>query len=182
MKENLILDNINLIYYVLKQLNLYEKCDDYFDVGMIGLVKAANTYDENSGYAFSTYAYTVIMHEIHYYIRKENCAKRQHSDISLSKVVYDDGKKVMTLGDIIPSDINIEQEICEKESIEELYKCIQKLEAQEKVILIYYYGLYNTRKHNQSEIAEELCISQTYVSRIIKRAKKKLKKMLGGYI
>ena len=58
-KEKLILDNINLIYMVLKKYNLYNQLDEYYDIGMIGLVKGANTYSGDKGYKTSTY---LIMH------------------------------------------------------------------------------------------------------------------------
>ena len=54
IKEKLILDNINLIYMVLKRYNLYNQLDEYYDIGMIGLVKGANTFSEDKGYKVST--------------------------------------------------------------------------------------------------------------------------------
>ena len=47
MKNELIENNINLVYHVIKQLGLYNKLEDYYDVGLIGLVKAAKNFDED---------------------------------------------------------------------------------------------------------------------------------------
>lgn len=184
MKENLILDNINLIYYVLKQLNLYEKRDDYFDVGMIGLCKAADTYNTDKKAAFSTYAYSVIMNSVLHEIRRENSNKQKinNDTISLSKPVSIDGDREILLEDVLSNDINIEEEICYKETLEELDKCIDELPPREKVILIYYYGLYGTRRCNQQEISKELCVSQCLVSRHIRKAEKRLRGMMCKYL
>ena len=64
IKEKLILDNINLIYMVLKRYNLYNQLDEYYDIGMIGLVKGANSFSEDKGYKVSTYLTSCITYEI----------------------------------------------------------------------------------------------------------------------
>ena len=76
-KEKLILDNINLIYMVLKRYNLYNQLDEYYDIGMIGLVKGANTYSGDKGYKASTYLTSCIL--MKYLLIKENnlCKKEE---------------------------------------------------------------------------------------------------------
>ena len=69
MTNDLFIKYEKIIYYVLRKLNLYNERDTYYDIGLIGLVKAGNTYDSSKGFEFSTYAYSVIRSEILSYIR-----------------------------------------------------------------------------------------------------------------
>ena len=180
MKENLILDNIKLIYYVLKKLHLSGESDEYFDIGMIGLCKAADTYDTDKKIAFTTYAYKCITTQILYEIksRNSNKSKINYNTISLSKPLATDGDRDILLEDVLANDINIEEEICYKETLEELDKYIDKLPPREKVVLIYHYGLNGVRKHTQCEIADILKISQPQVSRSIKKGIKMLRETM----
>ena len=52
------------------------------------------------------------------------------------------------------------------------------LNQREREIIIWRYGLYNSRVQTQREIAKKLEISRSYVSRIEKHALEKLKKSL----
>ena len=72
-------DNINLIYFVLKQLNIYNKdgIDEYFDVGMLGLVKGLKTYSESKG-VISTYLVKCIRNEIVMELRNQKANKRNN--------------------------------------------------------------------------------------------------------
>ena len=119
MKENLILDNIKLIYYVLKKLHLSGESDEYFDIGMIGLCKAADTYDTDKKIAFTTYAYKCITTQILYEIksRNSNKSKINYNTISLSKPLATDGDRDILLEDVLANDINIEEVICYKETL-----------------------------------------------------------------
>lgn len=180
MKENLILDNIKLIYYVLKKMHLGSESDEYFDIGMIGLCKAANTYDTDKKIAFTTYAYKCITTQILCEIRDRNSNKSKinYNTISLSKPIAMNGDREMLVENVLANDINIEEEICYKETLEELDKCINKLPPREKVILTYHYGLNGVRKHTQYEIADILKISQSQVSRSIKKGIKMLRETM----
>ncbi len=83
----------------------------------------------------------------------------------------------MTFSDILPADsIDVVDEISTKMDIQKLYKAMEKtLKKSEIDILNWRYGLNNTKKKTQKEIADILGISRSYVSRIEKRALKKLR-------
>ena len=183
MKDDLILNNTKLIYYVLKEMNLFDKVDEYYDIGLIGLVRAANNYKKETGFEFSTYAYTSIRNEILNDLRMNRTNKRKinHHTISLSKVAHESEKEDVLLEDYIASDVNVEEEVYHKLLLEELDKCIMKLPPRERICLIYNYGLYGVNKTTQTEIANELCLTQTVVSRSIKKAEKLLYNMLKDY-
>ena len=181
MKEKLILDNINLIYMVLKRYNLYNELDEYYDVGMIGLVKGANNFDESKGYKPSTYLTSCITYEILNYKRKQSMQKRGNGiqNISLYTQINDNGKELYLL-DIIPSKENIEDNIIKKEKIELIYKKILELNERDKLIICSTYGLLGYKGLTQNQIAENTNITQGHISRIIKKFIKECKETYNG--
>ena len=181
-KENLILDNINLIYFILGKMNLYDKRDYFYDIGLIGLVKAANDFDENKGYKFSTYAGNCIKNELLVFIRKEKTNKRKanYNAISLDTPIYSNGKDdEITLVDTLQSgNGDIEEELIKQEEKELLYKSLTKLKEKELLVINYSYGLNGYKELTQKEIATKLNISQAQVSRIRVKGIKKLENMM----
>lgn len=177
-RDDLILDNVNLIYYVLKKSNVYHQLDEYYDICMIGLVKAANTFDESKGYTFSTYGISCIRAELFSYMRKENNNKRKanYNTVSLDTTVYraNEGKDI-TLLDSLPSEINIEDEIIDNEEKELLKEALNILEEKELIVISYMYGINGCKELNQQDIAKILGMQQGSVSRIGKRAINKMK-------
>ena len=180
-KEKLILDNINLIYMVLKRYNLYNQLDEYYDIGMIGLVKGANTYSGDKGYKTSTYLTSCITNEILAYKRKQSMQKRGNGiqDISIYTQINDNGKELYLL-DVIPSKENIEDNIIKKEKLELIYKKILDLNERDKFIICSTYGLLSHKELNQNQIAERTNITQCQVSRIIKKFIKECKEKYNG--
>ena len=165
MEEKLILENQNLIYNVLKKLNLYQQHEEYFDLGMIGLIKGVKSFDKNKGYKLSTYLTTCIRNEILIFLRK-----RKINCLSLEDDINDNLKII----DIIKSDENITDAVIKKSIIEELYIAINKLSSNELLLLELYY----INNLTQLEISKKLKCSQAQVSRRIKNIYKKLKESL----
>lgn len=177
MEENFILKNIGLIYLALKNLNILSEADEYFDVGMVGLVSGAKTYDSNSGYAPSTYLYKCIYNEILKVLRVENARKRipKQKFLSIDNTLNCDEK--LKYEDVIPDNINIENEILNKERDERIHDEINKLSAKEQIIINTMFE-FNNVKMTQKELSKILNCTQATISRIRKRALKKLKKAL----
>ena len=172
MNEDLVIKNLNLIYKVLKDLKMLYLQEEYFDIGVIGLVKAAKGYDDSKDITFSTYAYTVIRNEILYNLKKTTSNKRKanYNTISLNQVLASDGEKDFTLEDVIPSDTDIEEELIKKEELEQLYAALFKLNDKEFKVITYLYGLLGTTELTQKEIAKRFNISQTSIARYKNRA------------
>ena len=64
-RESLIVDNLRLVHSCCKRFKGKGiEYDDLYQAGCVGLVKAADAFDEEKGFAFSTYAFPVIMGEI----------------------------------------------------------------------------------------------------------------------
>jgi RNA polymerase sporulation-specific sigma factor len=167
MEEKLILDNINLIYHVLKKYNLYSDLDEYFDIGMIGLVKAAKKFDGSKGYKPSTYLSNCIANEILCYIRNQKCLKRGSGIKNIS--IYTPITDEIDLLDCIRSNEDIEKNTIKKEQHELLYQEISKLNERDKFIICSKYGLLGYEELTQEQLSEATGLSQSYVCRIIKK-------------
>lgn len=177
-RDDLILDNVNLIYYVLKKMNLYKNADEYYDICMIGLIKAADTFNESKGYTFSTYGISCIRSELLGYLRRQNSSKRKanYNTVSLEMSVYkeNDGKEI-TLLDTLPSNDNVEEEIIVNEEKELLIEALSILDDKESLVISYMFGINGYDEIKQKDIATILGMQQGSVSRIGKRAINKMR-------
>lgn len=165
-RDELIINNQALITLVLKKLNLTSRFDELFDVGLIGLTKAANKFDTNKGYKFSTYASRCISNEILMCFRK-----KQLSTISLETQISDN----LRIQDTLTDNYDFTEDIAKKDIIKQIYNNLNILSHLEKECLIRYYGLYNVEEQKQINIARDLGISKDYCSRLVNRAINKLK-------
>lgn len=171
--ERLIIENEALVYHVLKQMHLYSQLEDYYDVGMIGLCKAAKTFDNSKGSKFSTYACICIRNTILMDIRDQ---KRQCDYYSVSLQTPVGGEKDEILLEDTISDYELEVDILNKEEKMALIESIRKLNDEDRQMI----DLYFWKEMTQKEIARYLKMSQANVSRRIQRALDNLRK--GGLL
>lgn len=68
MLNQIIEENKNLIYSIIKKYTYYYDKEDLFQTATIGLIKAYNNYNSSKNTKFSTYAYTYILSEVLLYI------------------------------------------------------------------------------------------------------------------
>lgn len=179
--HKLVLDNENLIYYVIKKLGIYKDVDNFYDIGMIGLCKAARSFDSESNTKFSTYAVSCIRNEIYCYGRKK--VNRQWFNM-LSLDVDVTGYEIPAI-ELIPDDIDVENSVIEKETYKELYNAISQLSDIEQFVINYTYGLNGCSVLTQKTILKMIYKKfgiryrgQCQASIIKIRAIKKLKKLL----
>jgi len=172
--DELIIENEKLIYHVLKQLKMYHLKDDYYDIGMIGLVKATKYFSQDKA-KFTTYACRCIRNEILIELRKQTSCKRKAEIISLNKVVFNGEDNEITLADMISSEENIENDLIKEEQLTKLYEMINNLEYKDREIIKDYYGLERTKK-NQTYIADKYKLSQAQVSRKINKLINEMRK------
>ena len=171
-KETLILNNQNLIYFILKKYNCIYN-EDLFQIGMIGLIKATEKYDKSKKVLFSSFAYQCISYEILVHFKKQN--RKSFNDfantVSYHAMLNEENGKG-TLEEYLGYTPDFDQNII----ISELYRNIDTLLTPiEKSTLISYYGLCNTPPTKQVELSKKLNMSQANISRIIRCAKRKLK-------
>ncbi len=177
-KNILIERNLRLVAHIVKKYGTGRDCDDLISIGTIGLIKAIGTYDGEKGTRLATYAARCIENEILMTIR---ASKKLKSEVSIHEPIGVDreGNEISLL-DILGSDCDdILDKVELKMQIKRLYKMMGKaLKDREKLIIELRYGLINGVCKTQREIAQMLGISRSYVSRIEKRAIKKLNKEL----
>lgn len=86
--NKLVTENINLIYLVMKRFrNRGVDREDLFQIGAVGLTKAAQRFDESKGFAFSTYAVPLIIGEIQRFLRDDGM-------VHISRKIQDDARKI----------------------------------------------------------------------------------------
>lgn len=179
-RNKLIEHNLRLVAHIVKKYSQSpSEQDELISIGTIGLIKAVSSFDYSKGAKFATYASRCIENEI---LMTFRAAKKSSGDIYLGEPIETDKDgNAMTLIDLIDDGIDIHEQVDLKIRSKQLYsflgKCLDKRELQ---IIVYRYGLYSGLPHTQNETAEKLGISRSYVSRIEKKAIKKLHDMYEG--
>ena len=177
-KNILIERNLRLVAHIVKKYATGKDNDDLISIGTIGLIKAIVTFNGEKGTRLATYAARCIENEILMTIR---ASKKTKSEVSIHEPIGVDreGNEISLL-DILGSDGDAILEKVElKMQIKKLYLMMERaLKEREKNIIELRYGLVNGVCKTQREIAQMLGISRSYVSRIEKRAIKKLSKEL----
>lgn len=175
-KHILIERNLRLVAHVIKKYqHLEENPEDLISIGTIGLIKAIITFNPDKNNRLGTYAARCIENEILMMLRSK---KKVSKEISLYEPIGTDrdGNEIQ-LYDIIESDeADAYTKINLKDDIALLYEKIESvLSPRERLVLKMRYGLYNQEEYTQREIARQLGISRSYVSRIEKSAIEKLR-------
>ncbi len=178
-RNKLIEHNLRLVAHIVKKYDSKDvDTDDLISIGTIGLIKGIDTYKNNKKTKITTYAARCIQNEILMYYRSN---KKNGITVSLNDSIgFDKEGNEISLIDVIKEDKNdFSEDLQIKDNINLLSKYMTLLNKREKEIIIKRYGLFNNQEKTQKEIAEELNISRSYVSRIEKRA---LTKMLREFI
>ncbi len=169
-RDILIEHNLRLVAHICKKYETQKiDNDDLISIGTIGLIKGIDSYSKEKGTKITTYCAKCIENEILMFFRSN---KRNNNNISLDEPIgYDKEGNDITILDVLktPKPDYIE-EIHTKNSIKLLKKYLKKLTAREQEIIIKRYGLNKEAEKTQKEIAKDLNISRSYVSRIEKRA------------
>ena len=171
-REILINRNLRLVPHIVKRYvgTTTVEADDMISVGAIGLIKAIDSFDHTRGIKLATYASRCIENEILMLIR----VNKKHKDtISLeTPVATDSGGDEMLIMDTIADE---NEDLDEKLNTSFLYDKIQsviecKLSKREREIVAKRFGLYGEKPQTQKEIAKEIGISRSYISRIEKKS------------
>lgn len=175
-RARLIEHNLRLVAHIVKKFeNKFTDTDDLISIGTIGLIKGIDSYSLDKQTRITTYAARCIENEVLMYFRAN---KKREGDVSLNDPIgYDkDGNKI-TLVDVLKDDSkDIAEEVNLKDNISLLLKYLNVLNEREKTIIIKRYGLFEFKEMTQKDIAKQMNISRSYVSRIEKRAITKILK------
>ena len=156
--------NMRLVAHMVKKyLQADRDTDDLISVGTIGLIKAVNSFKPDKSIRLATYAAKCIDNELLMMLRME---KRKSKEVSMYEPIGKDKE------DVVEDCLFAQRVLC-------LYQNLDKvLNEREKTIIIRRYGLNGKEPMTQSELADRLGISRSYISRIEKKALLKLKKLL----
>ncbi|NGT53357.1 RNA polymerase sporulation sigma factor SigK [Clostridium perfringens] len=179
-KRVLVERNLRLVAHIVKKYSSNyqnsKEMDDLISIGTIGLIKAIDSFDTNKGIRLATYAAKCIDNEILMFFRN---TKKTKGEVFLQDPIgVDKEGNEICLIDILSSDSDSVLEAVENSlQVKELYKKMADvLSPREKEIIQMRYGLLDGDIKTQREIAGILGISRSYVSRIEKKALKKLNK------
>lgn len=172
-RNKLIEHNLRLVSHIVKKYNQSYENDDLISIGIIGLIKGIDSFSNEKGSKLTTYCARCIDNEILMYFRNN---KKNNQNISLDEQIgFDkDGNEISLLDVLKTPNIDYIEKINIKDNIKLLQNYFNILSEREKIIICKRYGLNNYEELTQKDIAKELKISRSYVSRIEKRALTKL--------
>ena len=176
VRNELIEHNLRLVVYIARRFeNTGVYIEDLISIGTIGLIKAVNTYQPTRNIKLATYASRCIENEILMYLRKNTARK---GEISFDEPLNTDwdGNELL-LSDILGTDADVVMRPIE-EDVDRclLHSALETLAPRERQIIGMRFGLNGGRERTQKEVADELGISQSYISRLEKRIINRLTK------
>lgn len=177
-KNKLIEHNLRLVAHVIKKYYaMASDQEDLISIGTIGLIKAVNTFKSDKNIRLATYAARCIENEVLMYFRAN---KKSAQDLHFGDSIDSDKDgNALTLVDVVADEINLEDEIDKKTKLERLRVLLEtRLDDREKEIIKLRYGIGGTKELTQREIAAQMGISRSYVSRIETSALKKLRDLM----
>lgn len=176
VRATLIERNLRLVVYIARKFdNTRINIEDLISIGTIGLIKAVNTFNPEKKIKLATYASRCIENEILMYLRRNN---RTRSEVSLDEPlnVDWDGNELL-LSDVLGTENDVTTRNMERKVDHTLLqRAMLMLNDREKEIMMLRFGLEGGKEKTQKDVADQLGISQSYISRLEKRIIKRLKK------
>ena len=168
-KQRLIEHNLRLVVYISRRFeNTGVNLEDLISIGTIGLIKAIGTYRRDKNIKLATYASRCIENEILMHIRK---IANQKTEISLDEPInmdYDGNE--LLLSDILGTDEDmIMRPLEDNVDLCILRQALGQLPEREREIVAMRFGLEGRKELTQKEVAQQMGISQSYISRLEKR-------------
>lgn len=175
-RDDLITHNLRLVVYLAKKYeNTGVPAEDMISIGTIGLIKAVGTYRTDKNIKLATYASRCIENEILMYLRK-NAGRK--GEVSFDEPLNTDwdGNELL-LSDVLGTEADVVMRPIEEDVERDLLAAaINVLSPREKQIITLRFGLGGGKEQTQKEVADQLGISQSYISRLEKRIISRLKK------
>ena len=178
--RNILIDhNLRLVAHIMKKYYASESDqEDLISIGTIGLIKAVSSYRLDKNIRLATYASRCIENEILMYFR---AGRKRAQDVSLSELI-DTGSDgaALEIMDVVAGEEDLLEELHARENARLLRRLVQScLTDQEREVICLRYGLFGHAPRRQREVASQLGISRSYVSRIEKRALERLRGAFG---
>lgn len=175
VKTVLIERNLRLVVYIARKFeNTGVAIEDLVSIGTIGLIKAVNTFDPSKKIKLATYASRCIENEILMYLRRNS---KTRAEVSFDEPLNTDwdGNELL-LSDVLGQESDVIKYIEEEVDRALLAGALGRLSGREKRIMELRFGLNDGKEKTQKEVADEMGISQSYISRLEKRILKKLRR------
>lgn len=174
-RNKLIVHNLRLVVYIAKKFESTGiGIEDLVSIGTIGLIKAVNTFCPNKKIKLATYASRCIENEILMFLRKASQYRNELSIDEPLNVDYDGNE--LLLSDVIGTDDDIVNKGIESEAEREILRgAVAELCPREREIMEMRFGLVDGKEKTQKDVAEQIGISQSYISRLEKKIIKKLR-------
>ena len=176
VRAALIEHNLRLVVYIARRFeNTGVGIEDLISIGTIGLIKAVGTYNPEKNIKLATYASRCIENEILMYLRKTSSRR---SEVSFDEPLNTDwdGNELL-LSDVLGIDGDMVMKPIEEDVDRALLaRAVSRLPEREQTIITMRFGLNGSRERTQKEVADQLGISQSYISRLEKRIIARLKK------
>ncbi len=173
-RNKLIEHNLRLVAHIVKKFERIENnTDDLISIGTIGLIKGIDSFKPDKKNRLTTYVARCIENEVLMHFRSN---RKNNNNVSLNDTIgYDkDGNEINLIDVIKANSEDLIEDLHYKENKEAINTYLKVLTPRERQIITKRYGLYNNDELTQKEIAKELGISRSYVSRIEKRAISKM--------
>ena len=175
-REKMIVHNLRLVIYIAKKFECSAvSVDDLTSIGSLGLIKAVNSFIPSKNIKFATYASRCVENEILMYLRKQS---NRNVDVSIDDAlsVDSDGNELNLIDVRYTYGYEVSKNIEQESEKQVLWQSINSLTGREREIILMRFGLNGNSEKTQKEVADEIGISQSYISRLEKRIFKKLRK------
>ena len=181
-RDKIIRHNLRLVAHIAKKYYAAPgEQEDFISIGTIGLIKAVNTFKPSKKIKLATYASRCIENEILMYLRKSS-NRRQEASIDEPLNTDSEGNELLLL-DVLSSDQNqVGSELEHDAECRTLHDAVNRLQPRERQIMQMRFGLLDGVEHTQKEVADEIGISQSYISRLEKRIIRRLRRELEALV
>ena len=183
-RQALIEHNLRLVVYIAKKFEgTGVGLEDLISIGTLGLIKAVGTFRSDRNIKLATYASRCIENEILMYLRKKSSRQGEISIDEPLNVVWDGNE--LLLSDILSDDGedgDVGAALCRREERTVIRRAVAALDERERMLIEMRFGMNGRREMTQKEVADEMGISQSYISRLEKKVIGRLRKMIGDRI
>ena len=174
--DTLIRNNSNLVWKVIRSMNLIEtkvySYDDYFSIGVNGLLRAVDTYDSKRG-AFTTYATNCIRTDIQLVLRHDQ-TKGRANDFTTVSCYSETGEDTILLDTFVDDNANVPFNLAQA-----LLEAINVLDEDEKLFFETHYIEGDLYTRPRQHTLETLNLTLGEFKSIDRKVRIKLAKALG---
>ena len=178
VRSILIERNLRLVVFIAKKFeNTSVGIEDLISIGTIGLIKAVNTFNPDKKIKLATYASRCIENEVLMHLRHTSRLKYEVSLDEPLKTDWDGNE--LLLSDVLGTESDLVSRGMEEDAEKQvLSSALSRLAPREQRIMNMRFGLGGGREMTQKEVADQLGISQSYISRLEKRILSRLQSEL----